>query len=639
MARILVQDSIGSKTLRLNLADELTVSATIALLQDRYEHLTNRSLSLLFGDIELNPDWTLGHLTHDKGITDKVPLDLTEKSSPPPKKPKKDPPSDPEETPDEDSDSTHSEVLDNTVLETLGSGGEDADQTAYDLLVAADIVPESERTSWIDQAVDQDRQLIDLFIEEEVVHPDTLLAILSTATGVDTIDLANENPSPEASECLRRQSALSLEALPLRFRKKHLIVASPNPFGEARHNAIRAACGHPVQLILCSRPALLSAIDAVYGNPSEIDSKNNQSAASALENELDELEALGFDSAEFERVSPTPSFDLENDTSPSNTPAPESVEMEEVYDGTGYEDDIHVDLSAPNDDSGVTEFDEDLLGELEAELEQEETPTPIRPSPTTSVRRPLSSESSSRSKPTRIRKKQNTRKKTSEEHRKRVAQKIADRDNETHLTRQATVRHNERMIPHKNVPLLVVLARRPLSTTPPPGTPSEDGLRAAQPSNSRVRVVPHFPGCLVVPPQTELDLNSPLAQARFWITPLAEGDLTDARVEIWQDQQPLQTIACPTVVSSLFLPKLFIGLSIAIPLALSILTGLGITLESLLPWILGWIAGGIGETILGWISFFGFAAAGTFLYIQRRPQESAPRTSFFDLPQSSSHPS
>jgi len=117
------------------------------------------------------------------------------------------------------------------------------------------------------------------------------------------------------------------------------------------------------------------------------------------------------------------------------------------------------------------------------------------------------------------------------------------------FARRATVHYFARMHPFQNFPLDVAVARH--IATQMAGAPRRQvaGAVHAIPAESpRLRLVPCFPGCLCVPPSIDVDVRPEEARARFQVTPLVEGKLDQARLEIYHGIERIETIELPAQV-------------------------------------------------------------------------------------------
>ncbi|MEM1296406.1 MAG: serine/threonine-protein kinase, partial [Verrucomicrobiota bacterium] len=67
-------------------------------------------------------------------------------------------------------------------------------------------------------------------------------------------------------------------------------------------------------------------------------------------------------------------------------------------------------------------------------------------------------------------------------------------------------------------------------------------------ANPDVEVEPHFPGCLVTPSRIRVDLTPELVTTKFWVTPLAIGNMKSACVRVYYQGRLVDTLATPAKV-------------------------------------------------------------------------------------------
>ncbi len=135
------------------------------------------------------------------------------------------------------------------------------------------------------------------------------------------------------------------------------------------------------------------------------------------------------------------------------------------------------------------------------------------------------------------------------------------------LARQATVRYYGQMTPHQSFPLTTVIA---VAQVPPPLEASGQatgGLSSmAGPAGSRLVLRPCFPGCISVPAEQMLDARSEQTTLDFWITPLVDGELADARLEVHRGEELLDVIPLPSRVVRTTWAKIALGAGILLPI-------------------------------------------------------------------------
>lgn len=110
------------------------------------------------------------------------------------------------------------------------------------------------------------------------------------------------------------------------------------------------------------------------------------------------------------------------------------------------------------------------------------------------------------------------------------------------ISRNLTARHYRKMYPFRTFPLWVIFSKAELPKALPQVAEVKGERVVVEAEASVVKVVPSVPGCLTVPSEVLVDIAPGTATARMWITPLSEGKIEDARVEIWSGERLLQTL-------------------------------------------------------------------------------------------------
>ena len=88
---------------------------------------------------------------------------------------------------------------------------------------------------------------------------------------------------------------------------------------------------------------------------------------------------------------------------------------------------------------------------------------------------------------------------------------------------------------------------------------------ANDPADPVVEVEPCFPGCVVSPPRPRVDLSQATRVARFWVTPLAEGELNDACVRVYHRGRLAVTLLTPTRVVKRTWARVCVAAGLACP--------------------------------------------------------------------------
>lgn len=199
--------------------------------------------------------------------------------------------------------------------------------------------------------------------------------------------------------------------------------------------------------------------------------------------------------------------------------------------------------------------------------------------------------------------------------------------------RKILARYFRKMQTFQNFPLRVVLEKEDLK-------PIEIEQRelsvtkAFQPNAPLIEAVPYFPGCLVVPDRAMLNVQPAHTDFKFWVTPLAAGNLKEARVDFFYRNVHIQSVRMPTKVNR-SRTTLFWGLlALLTPLLYPLLNNFGIDLMQNLP---RWPTFQDGLTQLGGPVMLGIVLGIVFFcftllsYFVQRPKENKPVQQFLDL--------
>lgn len=134
------------------------------------------------------------------------------------------------------------------------------------------------------------------------------------------------------------------------------------------------------------------------------------------------------------------------------------------------------------------------------------------------------------------------------------------------IARQVAVRFFRRMHPLQTLPLSVILSYLKQDVPAGKGIAQVQGKPVeVRKDNPWVKVVPSIPGCLTVPHDAVVDVTPPNAEVKFWITPLGEGRINEAQVEIWYQNKCLQKIPVAISVVRQWPAKLAVACSVAMP--------------------------------------------------------------------------
>ncbi|WP_372365797.1 STAS domain-containing protein [Candidatus Uabimicrobium sp. HlEnr_7] len=201
----------------------------------------------------------------------------------------------------------------------------------------------------------------------------------------------------------------------------------------------------------------------------------------------------------------------------------------------------------------------------------------------------------------------------------------------TELKRKSTIRFYRRMYPFCIFPLKVIFSQQKLQKIIHKKIEQVEGKQDVVVSKDKpiIEVVPHFPGCLIVPPKKKVDVTPEISHANFTATPLAESKNQKGYVEIYYNGELIDTIENMTYhVEKQTIAKFALYLSLISPVISTSLDVFQVDFNEKLPAAI--------ETLSKFTEFFGgktgfgFALAGVFLsisavfYFLKRPREANP---------------
>ncbi len=202
------------------------------------------------------------------------------------------------------------------------------------------------------------------------------------------------------------------------------------------------------------------------------------------------------------------------------------------------------------------------------------------------------------------------------------------------FTRRATVRHFKQMNPLRVFPLAVFFSERKLvmrATDEVAQTEGRKEIRLTE-KDPWVEIVPHFPGCLVTPEKMRLNVKGRVTQAVFAVTPLAEGEFENARVEIYHQGEKVEEIRTPTRVVQQTAARVAVAAGLIGPVLTAFFDVLQLERGNEERNPLAWGARRLLELAGGWTTLglaFGGASLllATVLYLIRRPRKADPISS------------
>ena len=201
---------------------------------------------------------------------------------------------------------------------------------------------------------------------------------------------------------------------------------------------------------------------------------------------------------------------------------------------------------------------------------------------------------------------------------------------ESELRRKATVRYFKQMYPFCSFPLTVLFSQKKIRQLVHQIVAQVESDRdvvvtAASPC---VEIVPQLPGCIVIPERKKLDITPEVSSGSFEVTPLAEGYFPRASIEVYYQDQLLDTILIPTRVTKQTIAKFAVYAGIASPVISTIMDTFRVDLKQQLPVVVVWLSTLVNA--LGGPTMFGILLAGVFavlalvFYWFKRPQQADP---------------
>lgn len=204
------------------------------------------------------------------------------------------------------------------------------------------------------------------------------------------------------------------------------------------------------------------------------------------------------------------------------------------------------------------------------------------------------------------------------------------------LHRKTTVRHYSQMHPFENFPLMVIISKHEIEKIKVDGVKQATAKKAFAVKMVKpiVQIVPHFPGCLVSPNKMEVNVTPETVEARMWVTPLCEGDLKDARVEVWYDGERVNSVKTPCRVTTHTMTRVMAGLSLLAPFISSTLQAFQMDPESQIrdgfPLVKG-LFQMMNTSYTTFVLLFIFLGLTFFFYQRSRAEEADPITEIFEV--------
>lgn len=202
------------------------------------------------------------------------------------------------------------------------------------------------------------------------------------------------------------------------------------------------------------------------------------------------------------------------------------------------------------------------------------------------------------------------------------------------LRRRAAARWFNRMNPHDHFALAVVFTGKAIRLQEVKGMKITVGqqeivLAAEEPF---LEVEPCFPGCVIAPPRAIVEVAAETTVARFWITPLATGDLPEACVFIRYRNRLVETLPTPSKVVTRTLAKICAVFGFLSPIGSKIIESLGwnptAELRQALP-VFGAVLAALGPMRFSLVLGAALLLAALLFYWLARPLQTSSEPALF----------
>jgi len=201
------------------------------------------------------------------------------------------------------------------------------------------------------------------------------------------------------------------------------------------------------------------------------------------------------------------------------------------------------------------------------------------------------------------------------------------------LRRRTTVRYWTQMNPQRIFPLLVVLSKESIRKVVIEGVAQVEGKQAfaIRKENPVVTIEPHLPGCLVTPAALDVDVTPRLVESRFFVAPIVEGRIEDARIDIRYQGRVIDTVPLRVRVTKQTVAKVSAAFGVVSPIFSQLVKFSGKGDLGLLEWVRGVGERVGGGTNLGWIVAGLAGLVAVVFYLWNRPREGEPVDHFFEF--------
>lgn len=198
------------------------------------------------------------------------------------------------------------------------------------------------------------------------------------------------------------------------------------------------------------------------------------------------------------------------------------------------------------------------------------------------------------------------------------------------IARETAVSYYDRMNPSQNFPLRVMISKKLMELESIKEITHVEGKLEIEREEKElpiVRIVPIFPGCIVTPQESSVNINEDQT-VFFYLTPLVLGHI-DGKVEFWYRGNKVAVSDTPTTVKKQTIAKICATAGMAMGVIPSILDFFGFDLNSTIktafeekrPALASLVNSLGGLVILEIIVFILFLLLGGYFYLLARPHE------------------
>ncbi|MFH1547463.1 MAG: hypothetical protein ABIC57_03175, partial [bacterium] len=203
------------------------------------------------------------------------------------------------------------------------------------------------------------------------------------------------------------------------------------------------------------------------------------------------------------------------------------------------------------------------------------------------------------------------------------------------ISRETTLRYYKKMVPFRTFPLNILFSAKKIQKIQSETVTQTQGKSPVQVTEEKpcIKVVASFPGCLVEPRERIVDISPQNTSLKMWVTPMAEGEIEQAGVELWYENKCVEIIPVKTTVESQKSAKISALLGIITPfisiffeLFGSRITAKSNILQKIVPFISNLVNKVGGALNFGLIIGGAFMFLAIILYFSKKSKKGKPLT-------------